>query len=150
MATPVRPPTASTRRRQRVLDMQLPMEAFTLLLQPFNTGELEGLEWLDDEKTKLQPTSSKPSCKTYNYKISRPSQLNQLWEMQRWERKVEGTQWRRGCGAQRLHLSQAAGRRGRKTVLLSSVCGNVARAGGQQRGYDERHIAAPTPLRRRQ
>ena len=125
MATPIRPPTASTRRRQRTLDISLPIEAFHQLLRPFDTGELDGLQWLNAEKTQLEPTSSRQGCKTYEYKLRSPSQLNRLWDMATWDRQVAGTPWRRGHGAQRLHLTQAAGRRGKKTMLLSSACGNV-------------------------
>ena len=39
---------------------------------------------------------------------------------------MAGTPWRRGHGAQRLHLTQAAGRRGQRTMLVSSACGNVS------------------------
>ena len=56
IAAVIRPPTASTRRRQRVIEMPLPMAAFARLILPFNTGELSGLEWLDEAKTQLKPT----------------------------------------------------------------------------------------------
>ena len=126
LARPIRPPTASTRRRQRVVEMAVPMPAFFALLRPFETGDLEGLEWTDQTKTGLKPTSSRVGCNTYKYDVRRPAQLNQLWDMASWDRKVAGTPWRRGHGAQRLHLTQAAGRRGQRTMLVSSACGNVS------------------------
>ena len=126
MRTPVRPPTANTRRRQRVLEMLLPIEAFHHLIRGFKTGELAGLRWTEDSPPALHPTRVTPLFNEYKYDVRQPAQLNRLWELQQWDRPVAGTAWRRGWGAQRLQISQAAGQRGRTTMLLSSVCGNVS------------------------
>ena len=89
----IRPPTARTRRKQRIVELPLPMLAFTHLLRNFSTGELQDLEWLDDEKTSLKPTQVKPTYREYNYKLTRPAQLNKLWEMQLWDPQYPGTKW---------------------------------------------------------
>ena len=126
MRTPVRPPTANTRRRQRVVELQVPIEVFHHLIRGFKTGELAGLRWTQDSPPALHPTRETPLFKEYKYDVRQPAQLNTLWELQQWDRPVAGTPWRRGWGAQRLQISQAAGQRGRTTMLLSSVCGNVS------------------------
>ena len=56
LAVPIRPPTARSRRRQCSVSMALPLAAFCHLLEPFETNELEGLEWLEASKSKLKPT----------------------------------------------------------------------------------------------
>ena len=126
LAKAIRPPTARTRRKQRTIEYQIPLAAFHHFLRNFDTGELDGLEWLNDEKTALKPTDEKKTFKQYQYKLTMPSQLNKFWEMELWDKQVQGTKWRRGIGAQRLFLSQAAGQRGNTSMLTSSACGNVA------------------------
>ena len=126
MAAAIRPPTAQTRRRQRVIEMPMPLECFLQLLHPFKTGEIQDLEWLNQEKSALKPTMVSGGCKTYNYKVRQPSQINKLFDMAQWDRPIPGTPWRRGLGAQRLHLTQAAGQRGRRTMLMASAAGNVS------------------------
>ena len=61
----------------------------------------------------------------YQYFVRKPSQLNKLWDLATWDNVIPGTPWKRGAGAQLLHLSQAACRRGRTSLLISSVAGNV-------------------------
>ena len=45
LAVPIRPLTARSRRRQCNVSMVLPTAAFCHLMEPFETNELEGLEW---------------------------------------------------------------------------------------------------------
>lgn len=123
----VRPPTARTRRRQRVVQLPLPMEGFAHLLRGFNTGEIEHLEWSDDStRQALTPTRTTKGFREYQYWLRKPDHLNRFWQMQMWDRPIPGTPWRRGIGAQTLHLSQAAGRRGLNSLIVSSVTGNVS------------------------
>ena len=126
IAAVIRPPTASTRRRQRVIEMPSPMAAFARFILPFNNEELSGLEWLDAAKTQLKPTKEGSGFNEYLYHVRGPSQLNKLLEMEMWDPKIAGTRWRRGFGAQRLYLSQVAGQRGRTSMLVSSACGNMS------------------------
>ena len=50
---------------------------------------------------------------------------NKMWDMAEWDQEIENTPWKRGWGAQKLYLSQAAGRRGKTALLISSVTGNA-------------------------
>lgn len=119
----VRPPTAKTRRVQRIIEKQMPAEAFFHLLSSFGDEELQGLKWEGDA---LRPTSTKSkSFLEYKYAISKPSQLDTFWGMDMWEPPGKGM-WRRGHGAAKLHLSRASEQRGATTSLLAMVCGNVA------------------------
>lgn len=122
----VRPPTATTRRRQRVVQAQIPMEGFIHLMQCFATGEVEGLTWTDDARGALEPTRVTKLFREYQFWLRKPEHLNRFWNMERWDRPIAGTPWRRGCGSQTLHLSQVAGRRGQTSLLVSSVAGNVS------------------------
>ena len=122
MRKAVRPPTANTRRRQRVIQMQVPMEAFEELLKDFATAELDGMVWVQGS---LQPTKETAAYLEYQYFVRKPSQLNKLWDLATWDNVIAGTPWKRGSGAQLLHLSQAACRRGQRSLLISSVAGNV-------------------------
>lgn len=119
----IRPPTATTRRRQKVIEAKIPFEAFHHMLMKFETGELTGLNWVAG---RLQPTRDAPGFLEYEYHLRQPAQLNKFFELQQWDQVIDGTQWKRGWGAQQLHLSQAAGRRGARSLLVSSVSGNVA------------------------
>ena len=85
MAKAVRPPTASTRRRQHVVEMAMPMEVFYALLRPFENGELHGLEWTSSSKTGLKPTKTGP-VNIYQYYLRRPSELNKMWDLASWDR----------------------------------------------------------------
>ena len=125
MRKAVRPPTATTRRRQRVVQMQVPMEAFVELLKDFCSAELDGLLWIGGPGPTLQPTRETTAYLEYQYFVRKPSQLNKLWDLATWDNVIPGTLWKRGSGAQLLHLSQAACRRGRTSLLISSVAGNV-------------------------
>ena len=125
MRKAVRPPTATTRRRQKVIQMQVPMEAFVELLKDFVTAELDGLLWIGGPGPTLQPTRETAAFLEYQYYARKPSQLNKLWDLATWDNVIPGTLWKRGAGAQLLHLSQAACRRGQTSLLISSVAGNV-------------------------
>ena len=116
----------SDRRRQRTLDAQVPMEVFIHLMQAFETDEIQDLEWMDGNKSSLRPTRVTKQFKEYQFWLRKPQQLNTFWNMAAWDRPIVGTPWRRGCGAQTLHLSQQAGRRGTTSLLVSSVTGNVS------------------------
>ena len=123
MQKAVRPPTANTRRRQRTVQFPLPMEGFAHLMRHFQTGEVDDLVW--EDHSRLTPTRTTKGFREYLYYLRKPEQLNRLWEMETWDRPIPNSRWRRGSGAQTLHLSQAAGQRGRTTLLVSSVTGNV-------------------------
>ncbi|KAL1530411.1 hypothetical protein AB1Y20_001316 [Prymnesium parvum] len=121
----VRPPTARTRRAQRVIEVPMPYPCFVRLMSVFATGDLEGLEWIGPQE--LKPTNSpRSTVKEYNYKLRQPAQLDRLWEMEAWDAPRHGKAWRRGRGAARLHLSMASEDRGTRSSLLSMVCGNVS------------------------
>lgn len=124
MSKAVRPPTALTRRTQRTIEMRFPLECFVRLMAPFESGSVVGLEWLE-QGLSLNPTRVQPTFKEFDYKLSKPSQLDALWEMQDWDAPRGNATWRRGHGAAKLHLSGAAGERGQRSSLLAMVCGNV-------------------------
>ena len=122
MTKMIRPPTATTRRKQRSIEQQIPMEVFLHLLKPFDTGDLKDLEWLGDyQEMGLKPTRETGAFKEYKYAVCRPSQLGLLWDMQSWDSPCS----RRGHNASRLHLSLAAQSRGLTSGLLAAVSGNV-------------------------
>ena len=119
----VRPPTASTRRSERSVEMRMPMEVFEHLVSPFEDGELENLARVDGV---LQPTSQESKAfLEYKYLVSVPSKLNKFWALEDWDKPRKKGAWRRGRGASKLHLSIAAQERGVRTSLLSTVCGNM-------------------------
>ena len=126
MAKVVRPPTATTRRKERVITVPMPVEGFFNMMAPFGQGTVKGLLW-NEEGTALEPTrTTSQAFFEYKYLLDAPSQLNTFWEMENWDRPRTKGSWRRGRGAARLHLSHAAGERGSKTLLLAMVCGNVS------------------------
>ena len=73
----------------------------------------------------LAPTRDAPNFIEWEYVLRKPSQLNKFFDLAMWDDVIEGTLWKRGSGAQVLHLSQAAGRRGRRSMLVSSAAGNL-------------------------
>ena len=101
------------------------MAAFCHVMEPFNSDQIVGLEWLDAAKSKLKPTRVTDSFEEYRYIVDKPGQVNKLFELGSWDAEIPGTKWKRGSGAQRLHLSQAAGQRGQSLTLISSVTGKV-------------------------
>ena len=123
MAAPIRPPTARSRRRQCTVSVKVPIEVLSHLMGPFKDGEIPGLERLDSKT--LKPTRVTDSFNEYRYVVAKPGQLNRLFDLGEWDSEIAGTKWKRGSGAQRLHLSQAAGQRGQSTTLISSVTGKV-------------------------
>ena len=96
LAAPIKPPTARTRRRQSKLLMNVPMEAFTHIMAPFETGQITGLKWLGSRKAKLKPTRTTPNFKEFRYVVDKPSQVNQLFNLGDWDREIVGTPWKRG------------------------------------------------------
>ena len=122
MRKAIRPPTARTRRGQRIIEQQLPQQAFEEMLQNFVTDELDGLKWVQGS---LEPTRDAPNFLEWEYVIRKPSQLNKFFDLATWDDLIEGTLWKRGSGAQVLHLSQAAARRGKRSMLVSSAAGNL-------------------------
>ena len=127
MGKAVRPPTANTRRIQRTIEMNFPEESFSLLMAPFESGSVNGLVRLETgEGQVLQPTRTTAAFKEFAYKLSKPSQLDTLWNMQEWDMPKGKTAWRRGHGAAKLHLSAAAGERGQRSSVLAMVCGNIS------------------------
>jgi hypothetical protein len=128
----VRPPTAHTRRRQLKVELRVPEQIFLDLLKPLETGEVAGLEWEDDQKTHLKPTTEKKTVNRFRYILTKPSLVDRVWRLQEREtprkRPTKGgtvLPYRRGHGSSRLHLSAAAARRGARTDLVSQVTGNV-------------------------
>jgi hypothetical protein len=106
--------------------MKVPMEVLYHILAPFESSEISDLEWVDPAtKSKLKPTRVTDSFNEYRYVVVKPGQLNTLFNLGEWDSEIPGTKWKRGSGAQRLHLSQAAGQRGQTTTLISSVTGKV-------------------------
>lgn len=102
------------------------MEAFCHLLEPFETGQLEGLEWVGTQpKADLKPTRVTEAFTEYRYVVDKPGLVNKLFDLGTWDPEITGTAYRRGARAQRLHLSQAAGQRGQTSTLVTSVTGKV-------------------------
>ena len=132
MRAVVRPPTSSTRRKQQVITKDIPMEAFCQLLEKLDSGEVEGLVWLNGEKTELEATEVFPTYSVYKYKLDKPAIVDKVWDLRTIEerlavisqKKVQ-KRWRRGRGSSKLHLSMKAAERGDCTNLLSAVTGNV-------------------------
>ena len=132
MAVMVRPPTALTRRKQLTLEIKVPQQIFFDLVQPLETSDVDGFEWLDAQKSALKPTEVKKSFSLYKYTLSKPSLVDKVWQLQsqdekraRPTKKGKTLPFRRGHGCAKLHLSQAAARRGARTSLMSQVTGNV-------------------------
>jgi hypothetical protein len=132
MAVMVRPPTALTRRKQLTLEVRVPQQTFFDLVQPLETNDIDGFEWLDAKKSALKPTEVKKSFSLYKYTISKPSQVDKVWRLEsqdskraRPTKKGKTLPFRRGHGSAKLHLSQAEARRGARTCLMSQVTGNV-------------------------
>ena len=128
MKTAVRPPTARTRRKELVIEQRMPMAIFIELMKPMETGDINNLEWEDEEKTALKPTTNEKTFKTmdeYTYVISKPAMVDKFWRLQAAESKGRKGPFRRGLGSARLHLSKAAEQRGERTALLAQVTGNV-------------------------
>jgi hypothetical protein len=131
MKTSVRPPTKSSRRKELRIDMKIPTVIFVDLMKPLDTGDAEGLEWMDETKSELVPTKTTNALQPYKYVIKKPSLVDKLWRLQEKEparrMRKEGVmvQCRRGLGSARLHLSDAAEERGERTDLLSQVTGSV-------------------------
>lgn len=115
-----------------VLQVHCPEIVFIELLKPLQTGDAKDLEWIEEGKT-LKPTAIKKTFCAYNYTIRKPSLIDKIWRLELMDKKrrrsrkngEEMLPWRRGHGCARLHLSQAAARRGEKTNLISQVTGNV-------------------------
>jgi hypothetical protein len=124
MKETVRPPTASTRRAERKIELQMPAEVFFHLLSPFEDGELPGLKWTDNGYLEPTSTASKAYLE-YKYLVTVPSHLNRLWALENIDKPRKTGAWHRGLGASKLHLSIAAQERGTRSSLLSTVCGNV-------------------------
>ena len=125
LAAPIKPPTARTRRRQCSVSMRIPMAAFCHIMAPFDSEQIVGLEWLDAAKSTLKPTRVTEAFEEFRYVVDKPGQVNKLFQLGEWDREIPGTKWKRGSGAQRLHLSQAAGQRGQTSTLITSVTGKV-------------------------
>lgn len=130
MKTVVRPPTARTRRKELKIEMKLPMQCFLDLMQPLETDCVTGFEWTDETKTQLKPTKSSKALCQYKYIIDKPSLVDRIWRLEQREtagRCRDGTlkPTRRGLGASRLHLSEAAADRGEMSDLLAGITGNL-------------------------
>ena len=129
MTTSVRPPTRLTRRKQQVVTLRMPEEVFIDLMKPVATGDIPEFAWIDEAKTQLKPTTSKPNSTVleYNYTVAKPSVVDAIWRLHEVEEKrtKHGKVFRRGHGSARLHLSAAAAARGELSDLLSQVTGNV-------------------------
>lgn len=133
MSTTVRPPTALTRRKQQKIEMKMPEQIFLDMMNPFHDGEMEGFEWMCPERKALRPTKTTQAYAMYKYIIKKPSLVDKLWRLEVNEKKREPTRRkggetvppRRGHGSTKLHLSQAAAKRGELTNLISGVTGNV-------------------------
>ena len=147
-------------QQQRVVEMQVPMQVFFALLQPFETGDLEDLEWTDETKTGLVPTSTRVGCNTYQYNVRRPAQLNQLWDMASWDRRGRAMAARpRGAaasfdtGGRAAWATHDAGELGvwQREPVLPGVPGQAACAEGgvlgDDAGREEPHIMEPGLLR---
>ena len=131
MRTVVRPPTKKTRRKELVIDMHVPLPTFIDLMNPMDTGDMSGFEWVDETKTELKPTADKKTLQEYIYTIKKPELCDKFMRLQDREtprrmRKEGGlVLCRRGLGCARLHLSAKAEARGERTDLLASVTGNI-------------------------
>ena len=134
MSTTVRPPTAMTRRKQLKIEMKVPEDIFLDMMQPFNDDDMKDFQWITgSERRALQPTKVTQAYKLYKYVIKKPSLVDKLWRLEENEapRKAARTKggqlvpYRRGHGSSKLHLSQAAAKRGELTNLIAGVTGNV-------------------------
>ena len=124
----VKPVTAETRRVQKVLKMSMPMEVVMELLEPFSTGEIPGLEWETLAcGRRLVPTKTTATNHHYKYELTKGQLQDKLWRLQEsdLQKKPGQMMWKRGSGAAKLHLSQAAAMRGELTQLLVLVCGKT-------------------------
>ena len=140
----VKPPTATTRRIEKHLKMEVPIEALEDLMAPFEEEEVEGLKWeeLPCGSRRLMPTRSSATNHFYNFSVTKGKLQDKLWalDQQETQKSKKEAAWRRGLGAARLHLSRAASLRGELTVLLSLMCGKVDMVMKQPRD----HRAMPT------
>ena len=121
----VRPPTAATRRKQLEIKVNIPEEIFFDLVRPLETGDTKDFEWVGN---RLKPTEIKKTFHRYKYTMTKPSLNDKIFRLQEKEVKPpnsKSNRFRRGHGAARLHLSQAAADRGQRTHLLSQVTGNT-------------------------
>ena len=61
----IRPPTALTRRKELIISVPLPVEAFTVLLASLKEGDSTGVK--RDAEEKLIPTSTTGSLRKWEY-----------------------------------------------------------------------------------
>ena len=133
MAALVRPPTKNTRRKQLVIKMGMPLKIFLDLVKDLDSGDCPGFKWKDDSRSALEPTDDKPSYYRFKYTLGKPRLIDKVWSLEKRDKqrrakpRPDGTPppFRRGKGAAKLHLSQAAASRGERTDLISMVTGNV-------------------------
>ena len=127
----VRPPTAKTRRKEHLIKLKMPIEAFDRLLEPFKDREVVGLSraTLGCGDVRLYPTKVTRKNLIYDYKMIKGSFLDRLLQLEGHDdvraKSKKDVRWRRGMGAARLWLSHAAGQRGEESLLLALVCGEV-------------------------
>ena len=116
MRTCVRPPTKRTRRKEQRIETRIPLGVFVDLMQPMETGDMQGFEWANASKTKLKPTKDTKSVEHYKYTINMPAKVGTFWGLERTEvpRRVRQggklVRRRRGLGSSRLHLLVGLGR----------------------------------------
>lgn len=135
MATTVRPPTKSTRRKKLIIKLEMPKEIFFDLLKPLDAEDVDGLVWKDEARKELEPTEDFKTYHQYKYTIKKPSVVAKLWRLEESDKEPkrlinkkmgQAVPFRRGLGSAKLHLSHAAGDRGERTDLISQVVGNVS------------------------
>ena len=122
----IKPTTLDTRRVEKHLKMEMPMEVVEELFSPFEDQEVEGLMWEETESGKrLKPNATTRLNHFYAMRMIKGKQLDKLYRLQHSDVKKgkKDTQHKRGMGAGRLHLSKAAARKGQVSCLLAMVCG---------------------------
>ena len=125
----VAPATMKTRRMEKIISMKAPMEVVERLLAPFETNEIADLEWeeLPGKKFRLKPTKITSKNLFYKYQFTSGAKTDKLFRLHDFEQQksLKHTQWRRGRGAARLHLSQRAADRGDSSALVALACGQI-------------------------
>ena len=76
--------------------MALPIQAFCHLLAPFESKEIQHLEWLGSKKAMLNPTRVTETLKEFRYVVAKPGQVNRLFNLGEWDYEIPGAKWRRG------------------------------------------------------